>query len=337
MVVKKRITKNKKIISKKKPGNIRRKTVRGRYAPEIYSGELASAMETIDINAQPQPTQLASQDIDVATSHGVGKIGNVGKYNSGGITFVDFSDNKRGFDALNFNPRDYEHVVETQPQYVFMQPNVPNIQIPFFDVGYDLPFDTPQTGIRNIIKRVRGSKKYKKDRRDFAYKHQLMVDSEVDERYWTKDGIYYIDVNIYDDIERRNALIALYTYRRNQSVNKASPALFKHKQSLQGKNKNIMSHFNPDALRRLTGDEPRVQVINTPRGMEAILSGEALRYVSDSDRGGVRLPVKTTRKKLVRDDDPLAWFINNARIVRTTPKKRVKRQRKKVIKSGKRK
>lgn len=325
------VTRSKAKYKRSKPKKTR--TIRKRYVPEMYSGELTGVIggqqsepTEIPMKWEAPPIEYAIQEPVVSGVSGrhVGRMGNVGCGNTAGIEFIQFGEPVTDYDI--------QYHLEPEHQYR----GVPNINIPFFDVGYNLPFDTPPGGLRNVIKRVKASSKYKKDRRDFAYKHQLMIDSEVEERYWTKDGMYYIDVNIYDDIERKNALIALYDYRRRQSVNQASPSLYKHKQGLKSKNKNIFSKFNPDALNRLTGANPGVKIVNTPRGMEAILSGQASRYMSDVDYvnyGGKKIRVRKPKRNIVSDSHPLSYFINNERVVKITPKRKSQSKKKTVSKS----
>lgn len=324
------VTRSKTKIKRSKPKKTR--TIKKRYVPEMYSGELSGVVsgeksEPVEIQTKWEaPPMGVVNELVVSGGRGknVGRIGNVGRGNAAGIEFIQFGEPMSDYDI------EY-HFAPSQPQR-----GIPDMNIPFFDTGYKLPFDSPPGGLRNVIKRVRASAKYKKDRRDFAYKHQLMTDSEVDERYWTKDGMYYIDVNIYDDIERKNALIALYDYRRRQSVNQASPSLYKHKQQLGSKNKNIFSKFNPDALRRLTGDDPRVKIVQTPSGIEAIISGQASRYMSDVNYvnyGGKKIPVRKPKRNIVSDSHPLSWFINNERVVKITPKRKSQTKKKTSKKS----
>lgn len=321
------VTRDNTKIKRSKPKKTR--TIRKRYVPEMYSGELTGVVggeksEPIEIqNTWEAPPIGGIQEPVVSGGRGksVGKIGNVGRGNAAGVEFIQFEKPLGDYDTT---------------EYYLTPQQTSDMKIPFFDKGYELPFDSPPGGLRNVMKRVRASAKYKRDRRDFAYKHQLMIDSEVDERYWTKDGMYYIDVNIYDDVERRNALIALYKYRRRQSVTQASPSLYRHKQQLAGKNKNIFSQFNPDALRRLTGDDPRVKIVQTPRGMEAIISGQASRYMSDVDYvnyGGKKIPVRKPKRNIVSDNHPLSWFINNERVVKITPKRKSQTKKKTSKKS----
>lgn len=324
------VTRSKTKIKRSKPKKTR--TIKKRYVPEMYSGELSGVVsgeksEPVEIQTKweaPQIGVVPEQVVSRVRGKNVGRIGNVGGGNASGIEFIQFGDPIENY-GIEY------HFTPPRQQYENQAVN-----IPFFDRGYELPFDSPPGGLRNLMKRVRASAKYNKDRRDFAYKHQLMTDSEVDERYWTKDGMYYIDVNIYDDIERKNALIALYDYRRRQSVNQASPSLYKHKQQLGSKNKNIFSKFNPDALRRLTGDDPRVKIVQTPSGIEAIISGQASRYMSDVNYvnyGGKKIPVRKPKRNIVSDSHPLSWFINNERVVKITPKRKSQTKKKTSKKS----
>jgi hypothetical protein len=325
------VTRSKTKSKRSKPKKTR--TIRKRYVPEMYSGELSGVVgveqsDSIEIPSKWEaPEMVGTPEPTISSGRGkhVGKIGNVGRGNAAGIEFIQFGEPIGDYDIqYHFSqPQNQQHV------------GVPAANIPFFDKGYDLPFDSPPSGIRNLLKRVKASSKYKKDRRDFAYKHQLMIDSEVDERYWTKDGMYYLDVNIYDDIERKNALVALYDYRRRQSVNQASPSLYKHKQGIQSKNKNIFSKLNPDALRVLTGQDPRVKIVNTPRGMEAIISGQSSRYMSDVNYvkyGDTKIPVRKPKRNRVSDSHPLSWFINNERLVKITPTRKIQTKKKTVKK-----
>lgn len=208
----------------------RRNVSRMRYAPELYSGVLQSH----DVN--PNDGMFVGESpnivmIDVSPKRTRPYVGGISPHHGG--TKYDPSVDIY-IDTIN-------KFLEEQPtRQPFMEEplthDVPNVyNIPFFYDSYHLPRNTPPGGWKKILQIIKDNRQYNRDANDFAYKHRLMRDSEIKDRYWTNDGMFYMDINIYDDIERKRALIELYKFRRNQSVDKATDSLLKHKYELHNK------------------------------------------------------------------------------------------------------
>jgi hypothetical protein len=293
MAIIRKSNKNKKNIMPPRRKSATRKISKKRYAPELYSGE---APPMVDVDQREIPSQWVAPDfVDpsimiIDTRGGFHQL----KPQVGAM---------RGWGGERYDPA-YDVYTDTINQ--FMQSQPPNVvspndnpyNIPYFNAEYNLPRDIPPSGWKKILQKIKDKRAYNRDASDFAHKHRLMRDSEISDRYWTNDGMFYMDINIYDDMERKRALVKLYEFRRNQSVDKASMTLLKHKHDMHSK-KNAGRDLRVPAAKvshtfdmLIGGYRPTVSEHKTGRGFETIIRGGSREYTSDEYRepyGGVKL------------------------------------------------
>jgi hypothetical protein len=204
-----------------------------------------------------------------------------------------------------------QHVREPQTEPRGIQEDVN------FHHGY-IRGDAPKS--YDIPGRIRGVLEAKRAARDFAYKYNVIRDTNIPNRFWL-DREHYIEVDLFDQISIERAVAEIYEFKRNPTIVRGSIPEIRNMHA-KGGGRGALSDFirstNPEALKSLYGGKRKdLKTGRTIDNYEAILMGEDVDYIDSIDytpRGGGK------KKKRVPPEIVSRWFTEE-RKMKTKPKR----------------